>query len=130
LRRAKKRERMMKYVRLTADKNGNSHFEDATLKLDEADYRPPAPLVFVSHAFQTDGIQFIRLPADWSADAIQVPKKQFLICLKGQLEVTATDGKTRSFGPGDAVLMEDGDGNGHRTSVKGGECLAAVIPID
>jgi len=121
---------MMKYVRLTADKNGNSQFEDATLTLDEADYRPPAPLVFVSHTFQADGVQFIRLPAGWSADAVQVPKKQFLICLKGQLDVTASDGKTRSFGPGEAVLMEDGDGKGHRTSVKGGECLAAVIPVD
>jgi hypothetical protein len=120
----------MKYVRLNADKNGNSHFEDAILKLDEADYRPPAPLVFVSHAYPTDGVQFIRLPAGWAGDAIHVPKKQFLICLKGQLEVTASDGKTRSFGPGDTVLMEDGEGKGHRSRVKGGgECLAAVIPV-
>lgn len=121
----------MKYVRLYADKNGNSHFEDATLQLDEADYRPPAPLVFVSHAFQTDGAQFIRLPAGWAADAIQVPKKQFFVCLKGHVEVTATDGKSRSFGPGDAVLMEDGEGKGHRTRVKGdGEFFAVVIPVD
>ena len=59
------------------------------------------------------------------------PKKQFLICLKGQLEVTASDGKTCTFGPGDSMLMEDVDGKGHRTRVKGAdECLAAVIPID
>ena len=120
----------MKYVRLQADKNGNSQFEDATLKLDEYDYRPPAPLVFVSHAFPTDGVQFIRLPAGWAADAIQVPKKQFFVCLKGEVEITAGDGKSRSFGPGDTVLMEDGDGNGHRTRVKGdGEFLAVVIPV-
>jgi len=121
----------MQYVRLHADKNGNTHFEDATLKLDEADSRPPAPLAFVSHAYQTDGVQFMRLPSGWAADSIQVPKKQFLICLKGQIEVTASDGKSRSFGPGDTVLMEDIDGKGHRTRVKGdGECLAAVIPVD
>ena len=121
----------MKYVRLHADKNGNTHFEDTALKLDEADYRPPAPLMFVSHAYTTDGMQFIRLPSGWAAESVQVPKKQFLICLKGQLELTASDGKTRSFGPGDTVLMEDSDGKGHRTRVKGdGECLAAVIPVD
>ena len=120
----------MKYVRLHADKNGNTHFEDATLKLDEADYRPPAPLAYLSHAFETDGVQFMRLPSGWAADAIQVPKKQFLICLKGQLEVTASDGKSRSFGPGDTVLMEDIDGKGHRARVKGEECVAAVIPVD
>jgi hypothetical protein len=45
--------------------------------------------------------------------------------------VTASDGATRSFGPGDSVLIEDVGGKGHRTRVKGpGECLAAVIPVD
>ena len=121
----------MKYARIAADKNGETHFEDATLKLDEYDYRPPAPMLFVSQAFETDGVQFIRLPKGWAADSIQVPKKQFLICLKGQLEVTASDGKTQTFGPGDTVLMEDVDSKGHRSRVKGDdECLAAVIPVD
>ena len=120
----------MKYVRLHADKNGHTHFEDAVLKLDQADYRPPAPMMFVSHAYPSDGIQFIRLPSGWAADSINPPKKQFLICLQGHLEVTASDGKTRNFGPGDSVLMEDVDGKGHRTRVKGAkECLAAVIPV-
>ncbi len=121
----------MKYVRLTTDKNGQSHFEPATLELDEADYRPPAPMMFVSHAYPTDGLQFIRLPSGWAADAVHPPKKQFLICLSSQLEVTASDGETRNFGPGDSILMEDVGGQGHRTRVSGtGECLAAVIPID
>ncbi len=120
----------MKFARLYADKNGNTHFDDVTLKLDEADYRPPAPMMFVSHAFATDGLQFIRLPSGWAADAIHPPKKQFLICVKGHIEVTVSDGKTRTFGPGDTVLMEDIEGKGHHTRVKGDECLAAVIPID
>ncbi len=120
----------MKYVRLAAGKNGKTHFEDATLKLDEADYRPPAPMVFVSHAYQTDGVQFIRLPSGWSADAIHVPKKQFMLCLKGHLEVTASGGDKRSFGPGDCVLMEDVEGDGHHSRVKGEEFVAAVVPVD
>lgn len=120
----------MKYVRLYPDKNGNTHFENATLSLDEADYRPPAPMVHVSHAFAANGVQFIQLPAGWNAEGIQIPKKQFLICLSGNIEVAASDGKTRSFGPGDIVLMEDVDSSGHRTSVKGNaEFTAAVIPV-
>ena len=121
----------MKYVRLHPDPNGQSHFAEATLKLDEADYRPPAPMMYVSHAFMTDGLQFIRLPSGWVADSIHPPRKQFLICLKGQIEVTADDGEKRKFGPGDSVLMEDVGGKGHRTQVTGDdEFLAAVIPID
>lgn len=121
----------MKFVRLVAGKNGKTHFEDATLKLDEADYRPPAPMVYVSHAFQTDGVQFIRLPAGWTADAIHVPKKQFMLCLSGHLEVTVSGGTKRSFGPGDCILMEDveGQGEGHKSHAKG-EFVAAVVPID
>ena len=120
----------MKYVRLHVGKNGKTHFEDATLKLDEADYRPPAPLVFVSHAFLTDGVQFIRLPSGWAAKVINPPKKQFLIGLKGTIEVTVSDGETRSFGAGDRILMEDVEGDGHATRVKGDEFLAMVVPID
>lgn len=122
----------MKYVRLVADKSGKTHFEDAMLQLDEADYRPPAPMVYVSHAFQTDGVQFIRLPAGWTADVIKVPKKQFVLCIKGQLEITVGSGDKRTFGPGDCILMEDVEdaSEGHKSSVKGGEFVAAVVPVD
>ena len=120
----------MRYVRLKADKGGESHFERVAVDLNEADYRPPAPVLFVSHSYRADGLQFIRLPAGWTGDSIHPPKAQFLICLKGHLEVTASDGEKRTFGPGDSIMMEDISGKGHRTRVKGtNECIAAVIPI-
>jgi quercetin dioxygenase-like cupin family protein len=109
---------------------GESHFERVTLDLSEADYRPPAPALFVSHAFDTGGLQFVSLPAGWIGKSICPPQRQFLICLSGQIEVTASDGKKRTFGPGDSVLMEDVSGKGHRTRVKGSnECIAAIIPV-
>ncbi len=37
----------MQYERLYADASGVTHFEPVSLKLDEADYRPPAPMLFV-----------------------------------------------------------------------------------
>lgn len=120
----------MRYVRLKADKGGESHFEQVAVDLNEADYRPPAPVLFVSHSYRADGLQFIRLPAGWTGDSIHPPKAQFLICLKGHLEVTVSDGEKRTFGPGDSIMMEDISGKGHRTRVKGtNECIAAVIPI-
>ena len=120
----------MRYVQLKGDNAGESHFEQAMLDLNEADYRPPAPLLFVSHNYPADGLQFVRFPSGWTGESIHPPKPQFLICLKGHLEVTASDGHKRTFGPGDSVLMEDVSGKGHRTHVKGAEeCIAAVIPI-
>lgn len=120
----------MRYVRLKADSAGESQFEQVTLDLNEADYRPPAPMLFVSHSYQADGLQFVRLPSGWAGESIHPPKAQFLICLKGHLEVTASNGDKRTFGPGDSILMEDISGKGHRTRVKGtDDCIAAVIPI-
>jgi hypothetical protein len=120
----------MRYVRLKADKAGESHFEQAILDLNEADYRPPAPTLFVSHSYQANGLQFIRLPSGWTGGSIHPPRPQFLICLRGHLQVTASDGDKRTFGPGDSILMEDISGKGHHTSVKGREeCIAAIIPI-
>ena len=120
----------MRYFRLKGDSAGESHIEQVTLDLNEADYRPPAPMLFVSHSYRADGLQFVRLPSGWAGESIHPPKAQFLICLKGHLEVTASDGDKRTFGPGDSILMEDIAGKGHRTRVKGiDECLAAIIPI-
>jgi hypothetical protein len=121
----------MNYVRLYSDKRGESHFEQTSLQLDEADYRPPAPLQYVSHAFQADGLQFVRMPSGWTGESIRPSKKQFLACLKGELEVTASDGERRSFDSGDVVLMEDVTGKGHKTHVKGkSDCIVAIVPVD
>lgn len=121
----------MRYVRLYADAGGDTHFADVELTLDEADYRPPAPLLFVSPAFQSSALQFVRLPGGWTGEAVHPPTRQFLICLTGHLEVTVSDGEKRSFGPSDCVLMEDTDGRGHRSHVRAArDCVAAIVPIE
>jgi quercetin dioxygenase-like cupin family protein len=121
----------MQYVRLYADEKGETHFEQVLLDLTEADYRPPAPPMFVSRAYQADALQFIRIPSGWVGEHIHPPKHQFLLCLEGKLEITASDGEKRNFGPGAAVLMDDTSGKGHHSRVKGSkDWIAAVVPVD
>ena len=121
----------MRYVRLYADKAGDTHFEQAAVELNEADYRPPAPVLFVSHAYPADALQFVRAPSGWVGENIQPPQRQFLLCLEGHLEISTSDGEKRTFGPGDTLLMEDTSGKGHRSRVKGShEWIAAIVPID
>jgi hypothetical protein len=121
----------MQYERIYADAKGETHFKQTTLKLEEADYRPPAPMLFVSHAQQAGTLQFIRLPSGWSGNDVCPPQHQFFICLQGKLEMRASDGKARTFGPGDAVLMEDTSGRGHSSRVHGGEdFIAAVVSLE
>jgi hypothetical protein len=117
----------MQYERIYADPSGKTHFEQISLKLDEADYRPPAPMLFVSHAVQAGTLQFVRLPVGWAGENICPPQHQFFICLQGELEVRASDGKKRVFGPGDAIRMEDSAGTGHSSRVKGAKDLIAAI---
>ena len=121
----------MQYTRLYSDKGGNSHFAEAELTIEEPDYQPPAPLLFVSHAFPTGFLQFVKMPGGWTGEDIHPPKRQFVICVDGHIEVTASDGEKRSFGPGDCLLMEDVDGKGHRTHIRGGhDCVVAIALID
>ncbi len=117
----------MQYERIYADPSGKTHFDQVPLRLEEADYRPPAPMLFVSHALQARTLQFIRLPAGWAGENICPPQHQFFICLQGELEVRAGDGTKHIFRPGHAVLMEDTSGSGHRSRVKGAKDLIAAI---
>ena len=120
----------MRFTRLCVDPNGETSFRDDDLAMDEADYRPPAPLLFVSHARKSSMIQFVRLPAGWEGKSFTVPEPQFFICIEGTCEITASNGEARTFGPGSVVLMEDNSGKGHSTRVVGAQdAIAAVAPV-
>ncbi len=120
----------MRYVQLTVDDQGETHFRDAELEMNEADYRPPAPLMFVSHAHESSVIQFARLPAGWEGLSFTIPSKQFVVIISGEINITVSDGERRTFKSGDVVLMEDTRGKGHSTRVIGSQdCCAAVAPV-
>ena len=120
----------MKFVRLSVAPDGETRFQNDELAMDEADYRPPAPLLFVSRARESSMIQFVRLPAGWEGKSFTVPEPQFFICVEGALEISASDGESRTFGPGSVVLMEDTSGKGHSTRVVGNhDAIAALAPV-
>jgi hypothetical protein len=120
----------MNYFRLYAEKGGNTRFAEVELPIGEPDHRPPAPPLFVSHAYDASGLQFVRLPAGWTGEALHPPSRQFVIGVEGHVEVTAGDGEKRSIGPGSCLLMEDIEGKGHRIHVRPGrDCVVALIPI-
>jgi quercetin dioxygenase-like cupin family protein len=121
----------MRYARLYADDAGETHFDQVALELNEADYRAPAPLMYVSHAYQANAIQFVKAPSGWTAERIHPPKPQFLLGLEGKLEIRTSDGEKRTVGPGDLVLMEDTSGKGHSSRVKGAQdWIAAIVPVE
>jgi hypothetical protein len=51
------------------------------------------------------------------------------LILKGRLEIETGDGDTRQFGAGSAFLVEDIDGQGHRTRVvSDAPAVIAMVP--
>jgi quercetin dioxygenase-like cupin family protein len=116
----------MKYIRLYADAEGISHFEDAEVVLTESAYAPPAPPFFVSTREAATGLAMTTLPAGWFGDWHPSPRLQWWFQLSGELEVETGDGEKRRLGAGSIVRVEDTTGRGHTTRVIGDAPVHAV----
>ena len=118
----------MKYVRLYAGPDGESHFEDVEVTLGPVEFLPGRQMVDLSSPSPAVGSAFIRLPSDWdSGGRYNAPRKSFFVTLAGEVEIEASDGAVRRFGPGAVFLAEDTTGNGHITRPVGGEWQGMVV---
>ncbi len=100
----------MKITRLYTGADGESHFEDIDIPFKgrgETDSR--------SDILPATGIFFRATSGEFKLDWHNAPRRQYVILLKGQSEVTVGDGTSRIFGPGEVMLAEDTSGRGHMT---------------
>ena len=108
----------MKLLRLYADSDGESHFEDVEIPFDEVDdYFENTPPVLFSRFEPAAENGFERVPPGWVGDWHPAPQRVLAIYLSGDLEIEATDGEVRAIGPGTILLAEDTTGKGHRNRV-------------
>ncbi len=120
----------MRYTRVFADMDGESHFEDVAVEMKTVDFAPPAPPLNISDFVEATQFTFLRAPAGWVGDWHPAPQRQMMIYLAGQVEGQTSDGEQRTFGPGSAVLVEDTTGKGHKSRVLGTEdVLMAVVQL-
>ncbi|MEZ5871742.1 MAG: hypothetical protein R3D32_07820 [Nitratireductor sp.] len=117
----------MKFHRLFSSPDGESHWEDVEVSLEERVFAPPAKAIEISDADPVKGLLFLRLKAGWDEPPHPTPVSQKLICLAGSVRVTASDGEVRDIGPGDVWHMEDTFGKGHHTLVTSKEHFLSVI---
>lgn len=121
----------MKYTRVYADSEGESHFEDVEVGMEERVFAPPAPPLKLSEFIATSRFSFLSSPPGWSGDWHPAPKRQFMLYLQGQVEAETSDGEVRRFGPGSVTLAEDTTGKGHRSRVIGDEdVILAVVQLE
>jgi hypothetical protein len=117
----------LRYTRVVADSDGESHFDDVAMTLAPVDFAPPAaPLDFVALGAATN-ISVIGGDAGWKGDTFhRAPARQFMLLICGRCSVTVSDGETRSFSLGDIVLLEDVHGKGHMTTFTNRVQIAVV----
>ena len=125
--------RRASYVRLFADEQGESHFEEVEVELGPVDFAPPAPPLHVTALFPAARCGLVCAPPDWGGQVPHpAPRRQLFCNLRGEYEVTASDGTTRRFPAGSLLLLEDTTGKGHSTRITSGDdaLLVAVALAD
>lgn len=117
----------MRYVRLFADETGESHFDDIEIEFTSIDYvQSAAPLDF-SATLPASHVAFMRAPAGWASDFHVSSARNLFVVLSGEWEVTASDGESRRFAVGSALLVEDTTGKGHSSRVVSNAESGAVV---
>lgn len=115
---------MASYTRVVSTKDGGSAFQDAELLLSEQQVSG-GPAMFVGGLETKPGVAFVRFAA-FPGEPHPADGQQWVVVLRGAIEVEVSDGTTRQFGPGDLVLATDTSGRGHITRVVSDEPVEAL----
>ena len=117
----------LKYVKIVADENKETHFEDAEVPLKDADYAPPAPPIAVSPHQDATGVCAIGFPPGWFGDFHPAPKYQWMMIMSGTLEIGVSDGEKRTLPAGTIAFLEESGSKGHSTRVIGDEQVFIMV---
>ena len=106
----------MKITRLYTGNDGQSHFEDVEIVLEDR-----GAIGRLSAAEPASGIIFRETGRDYDYDWHNAPRRQYVIMLSGSVEIAVGDGTLRRFDPGAIVLAEDTTGQGHKSRTVGSQ---------
>ncbi len=112
----------MKIHRLYVDKNGESHFEDVEVEVEESTRAGR-----LSARLPATGIIFREVLPDYDLDWHPAPQRQYIINLDAGVQLTASDGETRRIGAGEVILVEDTWGKGHLSKALEGKLRHCIF---
>jgi len=116
----------MSLVRVYTGDDGQSHFEDVTIDLDDH-----GPMGRISALWKGKGVMFREVDGDYDLDFHNAPRRQLVVNLTGSVDIQVGDGTVRRLGPGSILLADDVTGQGHISRAVDGQprtCL--FIPLD
>jgi len=119
------------FIRLYTDANGVSHFSKETLPLAPVSGgQGMEATLAVNRIGDVKGVMFAQLKAGTKEDWHIAPRRQFMVCVRGVVEITASDGQKERLAPGQFMLLEDTTGKGHITYATGTEDhVALAVPV-
>ena len=116
----------MRVLRVYAGADGESHFEDIDIDLQESGLGGR-----MSALIPGAGVVFREVDGSYDLGFHNAPRRQLVVNLTGAVDIGIGDGTVRRLGAGDILLAEDLTGRGHTSRAVNGEprrCL--FIPID
>lgn len=115
----------MHVVRLFTGDDGESHFEDIDIPLEDF-----GPLGLMSSLHPATGIVFREVRGDYEFDFHNAPRRQYVINLDAAVEIETGGGDRRRIEAGEILLAEDTTGRGHRSLAVDGKprrCLFVTL---
>jgi hypothetical protein len=103
----------MEYVRVYADEDGESHFEDARPEVTEQQIADGVPPLLITGPFAVSALTFVEQKPGPSWERHVAPRRQWVMCVRGRRAIAVSDGERREFGPGIPILVEDTTGVEH-----------------
>jgi quercetin dioxygenase-like cupin family protein len=106
----------MKFPRIHADEQGETHIGDRDVPQHEARVGPPPnPLGKMTETEAVSTFVAFSAPAGTEVPSHNAPQPCICIVLAGEGEVEASDGTTLRPGPGELIYCDDVSGKGHVT---------------
>ncbi len=104
------------FLHLFVGENGVSRVDPHfTQELAVVDFAPPAPPMFGSRVEDAQSLVLIELPVGWQGGWHPSPKRQWVICLAGEMGYKAGDGTEFTLRPGTCIWTTDTHGKGHNS---------------
>lgn len=115
----------LQYVHLYTGDDGLSYFRDVEVPLKDRGQGTE-----LSEIFEAKGFVMRRNTAEYELDYHTAPRKQFIINMTGTVEIVASGGETRRFGPGSIMLADDTTGKGHISKALTDERISFFVHLE
>jgi hypothetical protein len=121
----------VQYSRLFAKPDGTSHFEDKEMELDVGFAVPPAEPLHTAKLSPASDVFWIGAVPTWKGDIPHpAPRRMVFVTVKGEYQITVSDGETRRFPLGSMLLIENTSGLGHVTkNINAGDTIVLAVGL-